>query len=72
MPIPSPNNKQSREDFVCSCMSNDVMNEEFPEERRRAAVCYSKYRHSKGGEIRWETFQEEIENDSYIYRLDLS
>lgn len=47
MPLPSPNKNESKDSFVQRCMSNNKMNEEYPDEDQRAAVCYSRWS-SKG------------------------
>jgi HK97 family phage prohead protease len=40
-PMPSPNAGESRDDFVSRCMGDDGMNEEYPDQSQRAAVCHS-------------------------------
>lgn len=39
MPIPKPNTDEEKDKFIHRCMSNDIMNKEFPERERRFAVC---------------------------------
>ena len=51
MPLPKPSAGQSQKDFISSCMGNDAVNKEFPDEKQRAAVCYSQWRRSKGGKL---------------------
>jgi hypothetical protein len=48
MPLPSPNKGQKREDFVNICMDNTKMLNEFPDDKQRAAVCYSQWDKSNG------------------------
>ena len=48
MPLPSPSGKQDKSGFISSCMSNDNMRKEFPDQKQRAAVCYSKWKRAKG------------------------
>ena len=48
MPLPSPKGKQDKETFVSNCMSNETMKKEYPDSKQRVAVCYSKWRQSKG------------------------
>jgi HK97 family phage major capsid protein len=43
MPIPTPNDGESRDDFVGRCISNDTMVEDYPDNDQRAAVCYSQW-----------------------------
>lgn len=47
MPLPNPKTKQSRESFVNSCMSSDVMKKEYPNNKQRLAVCFSQYKRAK-------------------------
>jgi len=48
MPLPSPNKGQKKEDFVNICMDNTKMLNEFPDDKQRAAVCYSQWEKSSG------------------------
>ena len=47
-------------------MSNETMKNEFPSEKQRAAVCYSKYKQksSKSSEIFWD--DGEVDDLPYI------
>lgn len=42
MPIPSKNKDESPKDFMSRCMGDPVMNKEYPDQSRRAAICTSK------------------------------
>jgi len=71
MPIPSPRGGQDKDNFVSSCMSNETMKKEFPNEKQRVAVCHSKYKqskknskNSKGSEIEWNN--GEVDDNLYI------
>ncbi len=44
MPLPNPKNGQNKNDYISSCMADQAMNKEFPDNKQRAAVCYSKWR----------------------------
>ena len=44
MPIPSPNAKEEKNDFISRCMSNGVMQKEFPDSKQRVAVCHTSWR----------------------------
>jgi len=44
MPLPTPSEGQSEDDFIASCMSSDTMQKEFPDRKQRLAVCYSQFR----------------------------
>lgn len=68
MPIPSPKGEQDKDSFISRCMGNQTMVDEFPDQKQRAAVCYSKYKqskkNSKGSEVQWD--DDEVDNFSYI------
>tara|TARA_B100000700_G_C14302216_1_gene515374 strand:- start:76 stop:285 length:210 start_codon:yes stop_codon:yes gene_type:complete len=63
MPLPSPKGKQNEQSFVSSCMSDDGMKKEFPNQKQRAAVCYSQYKQAKkvkGSEnLEWSDLSDE-------------
>jgi len=63
MPIPSPKGPEQKKDFVSKCMSDSVMSNEFPEEKQRAAVCFSKWKKSKSSEY----LPEDEDSDVIIY-----
>lgn len=42
MPIKSPTPKQKKSEYVSQCMSD--LSKEFPDQKQRAAVCYSKWK----------------------------
>lgn len=43
MPIPQPNKRENKQEFVIRCMSNDTMIKEFPKQDQRLAVCSTNY-----------------------------
>ena len=43
MPLPTPNNKEKKSDFINRCMSDLSDKEEFSDSKQRAAVCYSQF-----------------------------
>tara|TARA_A100001201_G_scaffold135180_1_gene123266 strand:- start:357 stop:509 length:153 start_codon:yes stop_codon:yes gene_type:complete len=47
MPLPTKKGKEKQQNFVSRCMSDPAMLKEFPEQRQRAAVCYSQYKGKK-------------------------
>jgi hypothetical protein len=47
MPIPTPSKKQTKQDFISSCMGDNTMVKEFGDQKQRAAVCYSKWAEKK-------------------------
>ncbi len=73
MPIPKPKDNETEEEFISRCMGNDTMNEEYPENDQRAAVCYSSYRRNKAEQdIEFKKLQLELKGDkpgSFIARF---
>lgn len=47
MPIPKPKSKETENEFVSRCMSNPVMESEYPDKQQRYAVCASSWSDSK-------------------------
>ena len=43
MPLPTPNDDESHDDFIERCMGSDVMVEDFDDEKQRYAVCQSQW-----------------------------
>ena len=41
MPLPKPKKNEKEDDFLTRCMEDDVMNEEYPDEKQRYAICQS-------------------------------
>lgn len=56
MPLPSPSKKETEQEFVSRCMGDDMMNQDFKDQKQRAAVCYSQYkkRIKNKGEASWD------------------
>jgi len=44
MPIPKPKGSEIEQEFMSRCMADDKMNNEFPQQEQRVAVCYNTYR----------------------------
>jgi len=49
MPIPQPRDGEKEDEFIPRCMGDKVMNEDYPDSKQRAAVCYSQWREKHGG-----------------------
>lgn len=69
MPIPKPTPGEKQSNFISKCMASPALNKDFPDQKRRAAVCYSQYRRSKkvkgsDSEPEWEDFESQ---DVVIY-----
>src|SRR5690606_31432026 len=43
MPLPKPNDGETKEEFIDRCMADDTMQEEFPDESQRYAVCLAQW-----------------------------
>lgn len=69
MPLPSPQNNQNKQSFVSSCMDDEEMKKEFPNQKQRAAVCYSKYKQSKKSKGSDSISWEDLSNEDYILYL---
>lgn len=68
MPLPSPHKGQDGDSFISDCMSDEKMRKEFPNNKRRLAVCHSqqKRRKAEGSEdMKWVDWDYE-ENYYYI------
>lgn len=44
MPLPTPDKNDTESTFLQKCMSDETMNKDFPDQKQRAAVCYSQFR----------------------------
>ena len=62
MPLPQFNNKKEK-DYMQNCMSNPKMNSEFPDQKQRAAVFYTKWKKTKG------TLELDINNQENLKEL---
>jgi hypothetical protein len=47
MPLPTPKKNQEEDSFIASCMGSETMNKEYPNQKQRAAICYSQYNRKK-------------------------
>lgn len=44
MPIPSPSKDEKQSVFMSRCMGNETVKKEFPDQKQRTAICFSKFR----------------------------
>jgi hypothetical protein len=51
MPLINPKKSEKQDDFVSRCMGDDTMNKEYPNEKQRAAVCYSQFKKAKASAV---------------------
>lgn len=47
MPLPKPTKGETQKKFVSRCMGNPTMRSDFPDQKQRAAVCYSQWNKPK-------------------------
>lgn len=47
MPLPKPTNEQTRDEFLSSCMGDEVMTSEYPDKEQRYAVCVAQWDKNK-------------------------
>lgn len=52
MPLPTPNENETQDEFVSRCMGNETALEDFPDQEQRAAVCYSQWRGEKSNALK--------------------
>jgi len=43
MPLPKPNDGETKDEFIDRCMADETMQEEFPDESQRYAVCLAQW-----------------------------
>ena len=48
MPLPKVHKNDNKKKFIDKCMSDNIMNKEFPDGKQRAAICDNKWQRSKG------------------------
>lgn len=62
MPLPKVNSNESEKEFVSRCVTDSVMNREFPDNKKRIAVCYNIYKRKKkenrGEKVNWTTLND--------------
>src|SRR5215831_10516490 len=57
--MPTPNSGESRQDFVSRCMGDAEARSSFPDQKQRAAFCYSQYDRKKKGKSNAKATKEE-------------
>lgn len=48
MPIPKPKKGEDQKKFISRCMADAVTNKEYPDQKQRAAVCFSAWKAKEG------------------------
>jgi hypothetical protein len=51
MPIPKPHENEDNKKFISRCMSDEVMNKEYPDTKQRVAICLGQTKHKSKSEI---------------------
>lgn len=64
MPLILPKKSEKQDDFVSRCMGDETMNKEFPDQKQRAAVCYSQFKKANAS-LEASDSLEEYKNDFY-------
>lgn len=62
MPIPKPKKGEKRQEFLSKCMSDETMNEEFPREKQRVAICLNQLKRAEAShqDVDWDSHSDEI------------
>ena len=47
MPLPKPKEEETENEFIGRCMADETMQNEYPDQKQRAGVCYSIFRKKK-------------------------
>jgi len=71
MPLPKPHKDETESQFIERCLSNDLMNEEYPENNQRLAVCYTQWQERRKS-VEHKSFQLELKKDkegSFIAKI---
>lgn len=56
MPLPKPTNKENQQEFISRCMGDDMMSDEYRDQKQRAAICYTQFKQrvKNKGEASWD------------------
>lgn len=66
MPLPNKKKGESKQDFLNRCAGDSVMVKEYPDQKQRLAICYSKWGEKKAKASYVITFGSE----EYIYTFE--
>ena len=47
MPLPTPTQSENQEEFISRCMGDSTMNNDYPDNSQRYAICISQFENSK-------------------------
>jgi hypothetical protein len=62
MPLPKPKKGESQDEFISRCMENDVMKDEYPDNKQRLAVCFTQWKNKDST----DPTNEERQDEKYI------
>ena len=56
MPLPTKKKSETEQEFVSRCMGDEMMIEDYKDQKQRAAVCYTQFsrRMKNKGEASWD------------------
>ncbi len=56
MPLPKPRKKEDKNEFISRCMSDDIMEKEYKDNKQRVAVCLTQFQNiqKSKGEASWD------------------
>ena len=60
MPIPKPNNKESKKDFMKRCMADSTMKSEY-DDKQRYAICEAQLKEKKSNNNIWNNMENTTE-----------
>lgn len=70
MPLPSPTNQESHNEWMDRCMSNSEMNNEFPDRGQRYAVCNNLWNDTRRESVGNATQKEEAEPMKKVFEIE--
>ena len=85
MPLPVPKKDESKKDFIDRCMADDVMNQEYPDNDQRYAICQTQWKEKQknsatpfierryipiDSEFRYDTDKNEVEGYASVFGIE--
>lgn len=64
--MPKPNKGEEHDEFISRCMGNEVMKDEFPDEKQRVAVCNEIWRSERNN----VSPPEDMEKRSFLFTVE--
>lgn len=72
MPLPVPTNDEAHDEFMPRCMNDEIMQDEFPDEDQRYAVCQTQWEENKSMKekvIKYNTNKAEETDEDRVLRF---